>query len=171
MAPIYIKKYGILVLFNVPRSVEFFCRYRCTSSTESQSLKALEALAPRRAGSHVRTEKLYVSWYIKAREIQVINHHHANNDNGKATYICLLAPTFSSQQIECMSTDSQRMFFQRIAGAVLNGLSTPRTKQLADFCEIHGTGSCFRDGSGLLKFGELRFQFSIVRTTKQQSSI
>eukprot|EP00980_Cylindrotheca_fusiformis_P022202 scaffold9085_cov92-Cylindrotheca_fusiformis.AAC.1 len=117
---------------------------------KSQSIKPLDALAPRRAGSHVRTEKLYVSWYIKAREIQGIKHHHANNNNGKATYICLLAPTFSSQQIECMSTNSQRMFFQRIAGAVLNGPSTPRTKRLADFCEIHGTRSCFRDGSGWL---------------------
>eukprot|EP00980_Cylindrotheca_fusiformis_P010509 scaffold2330_cov59-Cylindrotheca_fusiformis.AAC.2 len=118
MGTIYIKKHGILVLFNVPRSVEFFCRYRCTSSTESQSLKALEALAPRRAGSHVRTEKLYVSWYIKAREIQVIKHHHA----------------------------------------------TPRTKQLADFCEIHGTESCFRDVAAVSVLQDIFISF-------QQSSI
>eukprot|EP00980_Cylindrotheca_fusiformis_P026597 scaffold16557_cov66-Cylindrotheca_fusiformis.AAC.1 len=51
----------------------FFCSYRSTIGYRSQSRIPLNALAPRRAGSDVRTGKVYACWYIQPKKIQHIH--------------------------------------------------------------------------------------------------
>eukprot|EP00980_Cylindrotheca_fusiformis_P024720 scaffold12329_cov75-Cylindrotheca_fusiformis.AAC.1 len=47
--------------------------YRSTIGYRSQSRIPLNALAPRRAGSDVRTGKVYVCWYIESKKSNTVH--------------------------------------------------------------------------------------------------
>eukprot|EP00980_Cylindrotheca_fusiformis_P012093 scaffold2923_cov121-Cylindrotheca_fusiformis.AAC.3 len=54
------------------QGVAFFCSYRSTIGYKSQSIIPLNALAPRTAGSDVRTGKVYACWYIESKKSNTI---------------------------------------------------------------------------------------------------
>eukprot|EP00980_Cylindrotheca_fusiformis_P012056 scaffold2879_cov63-Cylindrotheca_fusiformis.AAC.1 len=64
---------GLVSPHTLRQGVAFFCSYRSTIAYRSQSRIPLNALAPRTAGSDVRTGKVYACWYIQSKKIQHIH--------------------------------------------------------------------------------------------------
>eukprot|EP00980_Cylindrotheca_fusiformis_P002737 scaffold634_cov97-Cylindrotheca_fusiformis.AAC.4 len=72
---------GLVSLHTLRQGVTFFCSYRSTIGYRSQRRIPLNALAPRRAGSDVRTGKVYACWYIESKKSNTSTSYLDGNNN------------------------------------------------------------------------------------------